>query len=175
MYLELFNKDILIIGCGNPLLGDDGFGPAVIRSLELQDVLPGGIGLLDAGTSIRELLFDMLLSGRVPELLVIIDAVQVSHALPGEIIRIDVDGIPGNKIADYSLHQFPTTNMLKELKDCCRTKIVIYAVQVADVPEMVRPGLSLPVKAAVPRMCDLIRRWIYGKDGLSCDRELPPC
>ncbi|MFA5903395.1 MAG: hydrogenase maturation protease [Desulfobacula sp.] len=175
MYLDLLNKDILVIGCGNPLLGDDGFGPAVIQSLESQDVLPDRIGLLDAGTSIRELLFDMLLSGRVPELMVIIDAVQVSHALPGEIIRIEVDGIPDNKIADYSLHQFPTTNMLQELKASCRMEIIIYAVQVADIPEMVRPGLSLPVKAAVPGMCDLIRRRVYGKNNLSFGRELPSC
>lgn len=175
MYLELFEKDILVIGCGNPLLGDDGFGPAVIRSLESQDIPSGRIGFLDAGTSIRELLFDMLLSGKVPELLVIIDAVQVSDALPGEIIRIDVDKIPGNKIADYSLHQFPTTNMLKELKDSCRTKIVIYAVQVANLPEMVRPGLSLPVKEAVARMCGLIRQHIYGKDGALGGRERLPC
>ena len=127
MYLDLFNKDILVVGCGNPLLGDDGFGPAVIESLEMQQIQADHIGLLDAGTSVRELLFDLLLSSPIPKTLILIDAVQHSIAGPGDIITIDVDQIPENKVADYSLHQFPTTNMLKELKDSGLIDIKIYA------------------------------------------------
>jgi len=56
----------------------------------------------------------------------LIDAVQLSNVLPGEIICIDIDKIPENKVADYSLHQFPTTNMLKELKDLSLIDIEIY-------------------------------------------------
>ena len=155
--MDLFNKDILVVGCGNPLLGDDGFGPAVIESLEAQNILADHIGLFDAGTSVRELLFDLLLSRKIPKHLILIDAVHHSNALSGEILRIDIDQIPENKVADYSLHQFPTMNMLKELRDASVIDIEIYAVHVDDIPQEVRPGLTRPVKEAVPRLCNLIR------------------
>jgi coenzyme F420 hydrogenase subunit delta len=171
MYLDLFNKDILVVGCGNPLLGDDGFGPAVIESLEIQQIQADHIGLLDAGTSVRELLFDLLLSSPIPKNLILIDAVQHSNALPGDIITIDVDQIPENKVADYSLHQFPTTNMLKELRDSGLIDIKIYAVQVETIPKLVKPGLSRPVKKAVLKLSNLIKLKIYDENFLSCDRE----
>jgi len=163
MYLDLFNKDILVVGCGNPLFGDDGFGPAVIESLEAQNIMADHIGILNAGTSVRELLFDLLLSRKKPGTLILIDAVQHSSALPGEIIRIDVDQIPENKKADYSLHQFPTTNMLKELKESSIMDIDIYAVQVEHIPKRVKPGLSRPVKKAVLTLCDSIKHKTFGQ------------
>ncbi len=164
MYLDLFNKDILVVGCGNPLLGDDGFGPAVIESLEMQQIQADHIGLLDAGTSVRELLFDLLLSSPIPKTLILIDAVQHSSARPGDIIAIDVDQIPENKVADYSLHQFPTTNMLKELRDSGLIDIKIYAVQVETIPKLVKPGLSRPVKKAVIKLSNLIKLKVYDEN-----------
>ncbi len=171
MYLDLFNKDILVVGCGNTLLGDDGFGPAVIKSLEAQHILADHIGFLDAGTSVRELLFDLLLSSQIPRILILIDAVQHSNVLPGEIIRIDIDQIPKNKKADYSLHQFPSINMLKELKDASIIDIEIYAVQVDTIPQEVKPGLSEPVKKAVLKLCSLIKHRILYPDFIFCDGE----
>ncbi len=171
MYLDLFNKDILVVGCGNQLLGDDGFGPAVIESLEAQNILADHIGLLDAGTSVRELLFDLLLSSPIPKRLILIDAVQHSNVLPGEIIRIDIDQIPENKVADYSLHQFPTINMLKELRDASMIDIEIYAVQIDNIPQMVKPGLSKPVKEAVRKLCNLIKLKVYDPEFISGNRE----
>ncbi|MDA3790262.1 MAG: hydrogenase maturation protease [Desulfobacula sp.] len=160
-----------MVGCGNSLLGDDGFGPAVIESLEAQNILADHIGLLDAGTSVRELLFDLLLSSPIPKRLILIDAVQHSNVLPGEIIRIDIDQIPENKVADYSLHQFPTINMLKELRDASVIDIEIYAVQTDNIPQMVKPGLSKPVKEAVRKFCNLIKLKVYDPEFISCNRE----
>jgi hydrogenase maturation protease len=36
MLRPLFEYDCLVLGCGNPLIGDDGFGPAVIQQLHAQ-------------------------------------------------------------------------------------------------------------------------------------------
>ena len=69
-------KSILIFGCGNILFGDDGFGPAVVRELQESYVLPEDVLALDVGTSVREILFDILLSERRPERLIIVDAVD---------------------------------------------------------------------------------------------------
>jgi len=164
----LFSKDSLVIGCGNPLLGDDGFGPAVIKFFDEKQILPNHIGLFDAGTSVRDLLFDMLLSGKIPGQLIFIDAVQKTHTAPGEIIQINIDQIPANKVVDYSLHQFPTTNMLKQLQDSSPVDIRIYAVQVDHIPQMICPGLSRPVKKAIKKMVNIIMREALSLEPQSC-------
>ncbi len=175
MYLDLFKKDVLIIGCGNPLLGDDGFGAAVIQALETQFNIPNNVGVFDAGTSIREILFDLLLSDARPEKLFVIDAIQYKKAMPGDIFHIDPDKIPHNKIADYSLHQFPTTNILKELKQSSSIDIQIYAVQVKIIPELVDIGLSTPVKDAVLPLCNKIYHQLNLSTPISSAGVSLPC
>ncbi len=56
------SKPCLIFGCGNPLFGDDGFGPKVIEHIEKHHEIPGYAACIDVGTSIRDILFDILLS-----------------------------------------------------------------------------------------------------------------
>ena len=41
----------LVVGLGNPLVGDDGFGAAVIRQLRGREPRPG-VDLVDAGTDL---------------------------------------------------------------------------------------------------------------------------
>ena len=50
---EMFNKRVLIFGCGNVLFGDDGFGPQVVEYLTQHYKLPSDVYALDVGTSIR--------------------------------------------------------------------------------------------------------------------------
>ncbi|MBU2455345.1 MAG: hydrogenase maturation protease, partial [Proteobacteria bacterium] len=157
------------------LLGDDGFGPEVIKALEARHILTDDIGVLDAGTSFRELLFDLLLCAKIPRTLILIDAIQYSNALPGDILCINIDQIPENKVADYSLHQFPAMNMLKELKELSLIDIQIYAVQIDYIPLEVKPGLSDPVKKAVDKMCCLIKRAVYDPNYRFCAGQVPSC
>lgn len=153
MYQNFFNKERLVFGCGNPFFGDDGFGPMVIEYLENTHEIPKNTEVLDAGTSIRDILFDILLSEKKPRQIVIIDAIDRPGAFPGEIFEIDVNEIPMNKISDFSLHQFPTTNMLKELNEATGIDVRVFVVQTDVLPEQVQPGLSIAVQEAVPMMC----------------------
>ena len=162
MINPIYSKACLVFGCGNPLLGDDGFGPAVIECLEKSFSLPDHVAALDVGTSIRDILFDMLLSPQRPDEIIIIDAMDVAGALPGQIFEIDVDQIQPAKICDFSLHQFPTTNMLKEIQEGTDIRIRILVVQPAPLPDEVRPGLSPQVAEAVPEMCRYIMALIAG-------------
>ncbi|WP_373500341.1 hydrogenase maturation protease [Desulfococcus sp.] len=157
MLREIYQKKCLVFGCGNPLIGDDGFGPEVIRHLEGAAPLPDEVACLDVGTSIRDILFDFLLVEKKPELIVIVDAMEVPGAAAGEIFEIDVADISPAKICDFSLHQFPTTNMLKEIQDQTDIDVRVFVVQTTGLPSMVSPGLSNPVAAAVPVMCSRIR------------------
>jgi coenzyme F420 hydrogenase subunit delta len=83
------NYETLVIGCGNVMLGDDGAGPAAVKLLETEGGLPESVGLLDAGTGIRLMLFNMLLSEKQPKKIIVLDAVDVGRK-PGEVFEIDL-------------------------------------------------------------------------------------
>jgi coenzyme F420 hydrogenase subunit delta len=153
MRADLLDKSVLIFGCGNILYGDDGFGPAVVQRLNERYPLPDHILALDVGTSIRDILFDLVLRERKPDKLFIIDAVEYPQRQPGEVFEIPVEGIPLHKTSDFSLHQFPTVNMLQELKEHSPIDITILVAQIDTIPEEVRPGLSPAVTRAVDTAC----------------------
>lgn len=142
-------KEILIAGCGNILFGDDGFGPEVIEYLKSHFQIPDNICLVDVGTGIRRILFTISLSKEQPKTIVIIDAVDKGRR-PGEIFEIPLDEIPLEKIDDFSMHQVPSSNLLKELQDICHVKVIIKACQIKAIPETMQAGLSEPLQKAVP-------------------------
>jgi coenzyme F420 hydrogenase subunit delta len=146
-------KSILIFGCGNVLFGDDGFGPAVVQYLKEHHELPDHVLVQDVGTSIRDILFDLALGARKPQKLIILDAVDYPDRAPGEVFEISVDGIPAQKTSDFSLHQFPTVNILKELQDQTHIAVHIIVAQVTPLPAEVKPGLSEEVTRALPEAC----------------------
>ena len=153
---QLFDKPILIFGCGNILFGDDGFGPAVVNHLKANYVLPEDVLALDMGTSIRDTLFDLSLSEKKPQKIIIVDAVDQPDRKPGEVFEIPVEGIPKEKTADFSLHQFPTVNILQELKNLTRIDVVVLVAQTEVMPDEIKPGLSKTMQAAVCDACERI-------------------
>jgi coenzyme F420 hydrogenase subunit delta len=142
-------KEILIAGCGNKLFGDDGFGPEVIDYLLDHFNVPDNVCLMDVGTGIRKILFTISLSEPRPRLIVIIDAVDKGRQA-GEIFEISLDEVPLEKIDDFSMHQVPSSNLLKELQDLCAVKVRVLACQITGIPETMQEGLSEPLKKAVP-------------------------
>ena len=69
----------LVLGCGNVLFGDDGFGCAVVDYLEAHYRVPEAVCLLDVGTGVRKLLFTLCLSSARPQRLLILDAIDAGH------------------------------------------------------------------------------------------------
>jgi len=162
MYKEIQTKRVLIFGCGNLLLGDDGFGPAVVERLQGHSRLPEHAHAEDVGTSIRGILFDIALLEKRPEQIIVLDAVDQRGRRPGEVFEISVDEIPEKKIIDYSFHQFPTTNLLKELQDGCGIKVTVVGAQTAAELDQVRPGLSHPMRAAVDQAAERVIEILNG-------------
>jgi coenzyme F420 hydrogenase subunit delta len=148
---ECYQKSTLILGCGNILFGDDGFGPAVITYLEKHYQIPEDIAILDVGTGAREILFNIALAEKKPKRVIVIDALDC-HRPAGEIFTVPVESLPEKKIDDFSLHQMPTSNLLKELKDLCQVEVVLLAAQPKYIPEIVKPGLSKKIQDAVPKV-----------------------
>ena len=154
MYHELLTKKVLILGCGNVLMGDDGFGPAVIQKLRGRTDMPDWAHAEDVGTSVRDLLFNLTLLDERPEWIIVLDAVDKPGRRSGEVFEISVTEIPEKKVIDYSFHQFPTTNLLKEIQDGCGVRVTILGAQTHGKLEAVHPGLSTPMRQAVARAAD---------------------
>ncbi|HEC03754.1 MAG TPA: hydrogenase maturation protease [Phycisphaerales bacterium] len=152
---EWYGKSVLILGCGNRLMADDGFGPAVAERLRSDFAVPDDVCVFDAGTSVREILFDTALSDEKPSKIVIVDAMDCGRE-PGELFHLDIDCLPKVKLDDFSMHQIPTSNLLRELRDICGIEVIVVACQVAGDCDIVNPGLSAPVETAVQQAAEIL-------------------
>lgn len=79
------SRELVVIGCGNLLRGDDGVGPIAIRRLWTRGV-PEAIRLVDGGTAGIDVAFQMRGARRV----IVIDA-ATSGSVPGTIFRMSGD------------------------------------------------------------------------------------
>ena len=156
------NCKILVLGCGNILFGDDGFGPHVAEELNINYNLPEDVEVINAHTSVRNILFDIALSEKKPDKIIIVDAIDAAKT-PGEIFELPIDEIPENKIDDFSMHQIPTSNLLKELKDLCKVDVRIIACQVEYIPEEVTASISKKMTLAIPEVCKRINEIIKNR------------
>ena len=150
---DFCRKPTVVLGVGNILFGDDGFGCAVVDYVEAHYSIPEAVCLLDAGTSVRKLLFTLCLSTARPERLLILDAIDAGRS-PGEIFEIDPAEIPPVKLDDFSLHQLPTSNLLRELQETCAVEVRVLACQTGPLPEEISQGLSKAVADAVPQAAE---------------------
>ncbi len=139
---------VLILGVGNILFGNDGFGPEVVDYLTRHFALPADVYAMDVGTGARKVLFTVSLSETRPQELVIVDAVDWGQEI-GLVSEIPVESLPITKVDDFSLHQVPTSNMLRELQDDCGVKVSVIVCDVGEIPQMIEPGLSSAIEAAV--------------------------
>lgn len=150
--------EVMVFGCGNVLFGDDGFGPAVIEALSRHG-LPSSVRLVDTGGAIREYLLDLLLLPESrPALLLLVDAAHGEGEEPGTVRERDPADMDAAKIHDYSLHQFPTVNLLRELAGETGMAVRLVTAQAATLPDRPLVGLSPAMTSAVEAACALIRR-----------------
>jgi coenzyme F420 hydrogenase subunit delta len=156
MIKALYQKPRLIFGCGNPLLGDAGFGKEVIRFLEFIYTLPRDTACLDVGAAVNEFLLDILFLRQKPSQIIIIDAMEIPGAGIGEIKEIRIRNNQPVKLCDFSLHQFSTVNMLKTIRSHSAIDVRMLVVNSGEIPSQVKPGLTPEVESAVPLMCERI-------------------
>lgn len=168
---EFCLKPVLILGCGNILFGDDGFGPAVVSYLREHYQMPEHVCLIDAGTGARKYLFTLSLSEIRPKEIIIIDAVDKGKPA-GELFEISVDDIPFEKTDDFSMHQAPTSNLLKEMREKNGVNVRVLACQVAGIPAEISAGLSEPLKKAVPLLSSKIHSEFFKQTpGPACHKQ----
>ena len=149
---EFCKSRVLVLGCGNVLFGDDGFGPGVVEHLENHHAIPDDICILDVGTGVRDILCTIALSPVKPQRIVVIDTMDMGKK-PGELYIAPIEDFPPPEGSSFSLHQLPTSALLRELKNYCHIDIALISVQPESTPEAVCPGLSEKVRAAVAPVC----------------------
>ena len=152
---DYWNSETLVLGCGNVLFGDDGFGPEVVEHLQKNFEIPPEVCVVNAGTGVREILFNIVISDKRPKRIIIVDAVDVGKS-PGEMFELDITDIPEKKIDDFSMHQLPTSNLLKELESMCGVNVRIMSVQIQNIPDEVSPGLSKVIRDSIPAVCEQV-------------------
>jgi len=150
--MDYWNRDVLVLGCGNVLFGDDGFGPGAAKYLKEHYDIPETVFVGDVGTSVREILFDSALAERRAKAIVILDAMDRGMS-PGDVFEVPIDELPEKKTDDFCMHTMASQNMLRELVKT-GVEVKILACQVANIPAEVAPGLSPALEKAMPAFCD---------------------
>jgi hydrogenase maturation protease len=143
---------VLVAGIGNLFLGDDGFGPEVVRQLAGQADLPAQVRVVDYGIRGMHLAYD-LLDGY--QALVLVDALP-GDGRPGELTVLEV-GSDDLGSEDFDPHGMAPVAVLASLRQLGGSLPPTYLVgcQPASVAEGI--GLSDVVSAAIPEALAAVR------------------
>jgi hydrogenase maturation protease len=127
---------VVVIGVGNPLLGDEGLGIASVERLR-EEHLPKDVELVEAGTGS----LDALVDAKDAERVVIVDAIDAGRE-PGTLYRLDArDLLDSDRSPCLSLHELGLRESLclAELEGFRRERLVVVGMQ----PATVRPSMVL--------------------------------
>ena len=138
---------ILVLGLGNTIMSDDGFGVKVVTTLSSRYRFPDKVKLLDGGT----LGLDLLPHLEGVDRLLIVDALEM-QAEPGQVFRLEDEEVPRAFAHKLSVHQMGIQDLLAvaELQGHLPGKLVVWGVQ----PQNIQMGteLSESVAAALPEV-----------------------
>ncbi|MGH3794540.1 MAG: hydrogenase maturation protease [Pseudonocardiaceae bacterium] len=150
--------EVLVIGCGNLLRGDDGAGPRLVRLL-WDTPLPGGVRLVDGGTAGMDVAFQMRGARRV----VLVDASHTG-AEPGTVYRVpgpDLEELP--RLKSMHSHSFRWDHALALgrwlLKDAYPDDITVFLIEARCVD--LGTEITPPVRAGMAEVMSLIEAdWV---------------
>jgi hydrogenase maturation protease len=145
-------KDIKVLGIGNILVGDDGFGPRVIEELRKRP-LPENVELIDAGVGGMAILSWIEGADKI----VIVDSVQTNDEPAGTVYRFTDKELPPSDMFMLSLHDLNLVDTINigRMVQKMPEEIVIYGVEVRRVIEFTME-MSPEVEAAVAEVADLV-------------------
>jgi coenzyme F420 hydrogenase subunit delta len=152
-----FDAEILVVGCGNILFKDDGFGPAVTEAMEEQfkeTELPDNIMIIDAGTGGPHYIFS--LPNELWKKLIIVDIVEFG-AEPGTLRKFDVSELPEGSYEN--VHSWPVSQPLHELSETYEVIVIGCQPKSVSAPD-VELGLTKNVEDAIPKAIKMILKEI---------------
>ena len=142
---------VVVIGLGNPIMGDDGLGLAVLEHLQSAYAFPPQVELVDGGTWGMNLLPVI----EDADELILIDAINAGVP-PGTFVRLEHHQLPRYLATKISPHQVDLRDVLAlaELRGTLPPDTVALGLQPASV-EM-RASLSEQLRAAVPELAEQV-------------------
>ncbi|MEY6433772.1 HyaD/HybD family hydrogenase maturation endopeptidase [Thioalkalicoccus limnaeus] len=141
---------VLILGIGNLLWADEGFGVRVVEVLQQRWRFPAQVALLDGGTQGLNLLDRV----RAADILVVFDAIDYGLS-PGTLMRVEGDEVPKYLGAKkMSLHQtgFQEVLALAALLGEFPKNLLLIGVQPVELDDYggsLRPAVKAQIEPAI--------------------------
>lgn len=141
----------VVVGLGNPLMGDDGLGLAALEALRARWQFSPAVTLIDGGTWGLTLLPTLEDAERA----LLIDAINVDGT-PGTLVELSREQLPRALVTKLSPHQIDLREVLAlaELRGTLPRTIVALGIQPAAIT--MGTSLSAPVTATLPVLIDRI-------------------
>ncbi|MBI2313513.1 MAG: HyaD/HybD family hydrogenase maturation endopeptidase [Betaproteobacteria bacterium] len=158
--METSPAPILVLGVGNLLWADEGFGVRAVEALNQGFAFPGHVTLMDGGTQGLYLLPYVEAARK----LILFDAVDYRLA-PGTLKVVENDDVPAFLGAHkMSLHQvgFQEVLALASLKGTAPEEMVLIGVQPVELEDYggsLREAVKAQIRPAVEIALDHLRRW----------------
>ena len=152
--------DVLVLGIGNVLWADEGFGVRCAEALAAEYELPGQVRILDGGTQGLYLLPYLQAAGR----LIVFDAIDYGLA-PGALRLVENGEVPRFMGAKkMSLHQtgFQEVIAAAELTGRCPREMLLIGVQPVELDDYggsLRPQVKARIPAALDIAAERLRDW----------------
>jgi hydrogenase maturation protease len=159
----------VVVGIGNLIRTDDGFGLHALERLQRDARVPTGVTFIDGGTYGLELLTYISDSTH----LLLLDAIDVGEP-PGTVVRManeELRGLPGAA----SVHQVGLADLLATLPLVSTTPREIVLLGVAPLSTDWGTELTAPVAAALDGLVEeAIAQLVRWAQEFSPDRALAP-
>jgi hydrogenase maturation protease len=150
---RLASSSVAVVGVGNPLMGDDGVGIAVIRELG-KESLPSHVELFDAGTALLDILPEVAHCERI----ILVDCCRAGGE-PGTLYRTPMQ--PDHWRTEppgASLHELNVVHALQlhRIGGGKLNEVILIGIEPAEVA--LREGLSPAVRDRLPAIVAAVRR-----------------
>ena len=156
----------MILGVGNLLFTDEGFGIRVVEELERRYTFPENVSIVDGGVLGVSLLGVMSEADR----LIVVDVIR-NKGVPGDLYRLEGDAIPERIRAKNSLHQIDFLEALTLCQVLDKVpKTVIIGVEPKDIYTQ-SLEFTTPIQAKVDPVIDMVLTEI-DRLGAACKREV---
>jgi hydrogenase maturation protease len=149
----------LILGLGNELVSDDGFGPAVAQACRAQFADRGEVHVESAAAAGLNLL--ALLEGC--ERAVIIDVVQTGKHAPGTLMDWPLESASAGRTlgGSHQMDLMTTLELGRRVGQYMPRSIRLLVAEAKDLAT-IHEGLSPELAAAVPQAVARLAEWLEG-------------
>jgi len=149
---------ITVLGVGNILLQDEGFGVRVVEAVLQQYCFPVNVQVLDGGTLGMELLRYLMDTDK----LIIIDAV-LGNLPPGSVYEFENDSVKSYFKEKVSMHELGIQDVLSvlDILENPVREIVVLGVQPAimDVGLELTPVIAEKIPVVMNRLIAILNSW----------------